>query len=153
MDAYTQADRLARIDTPLGEDKLLLLGMSGSEGVSQLFHYALDLASEDGKISFQDILGKPATVTLNLQDGKVRYFNGIISKFSHGETDERFTYYRAELVPWLWFLTRAADCRVFQEKKIPEVIEEIFRDAGFQDFELKLSASYDKWEYCVESVG
>ncbi len=150
MDAFTQADRLARIDTPLGEDKLLLLGMSGSEGVSQLFHYTLDLASEDGKIAFQDILGKPATVTLHLQGGEVRYFNGIVSKFSHGETDERLTYYRAELVPWLWFLTRAADCRIFQEKKIPEVIEEIFRDAGFQDFELKLSASYDKWEYCVE---
>ena len=150
MDAFTQANRLARIDTPLGEDKLLLLGMSGSEGMSQLFHYTLDLASEDGKISFQDILGKPATITLNLRDGEVRYFNGVISKFSHGETDERLTYYRAELVPWLWFLTRAADCRIFQEKTIPEVIEEIFRDAGFQDFELKLSASYDKWEYCVE---
>ena len=150
MDAFTQANRLARIDTPLGEDKLLLLGMSGSEGMSQLFHYTLDLASEDGKISFQDILGKPATVTLHLQDGEVRYFNGIISKFSHGETDDRLTYYRAELVPWLWFLTRAADCRIFQEKTIPEVIEAIFKDAGFQDVELKLSPSYDKWEYCVE---
>ena len=151
MNDYTQADRLARIDTPLGADKLILQGLSGSEDISQLFHYKLDLASEDGAISFKDIVGSPATVTINLQHEKEeRYFNGIVSKFAQCDSDERFTYYRAELVPWLWFLTRAADCRIFQEKTIPKVIELVFQEAGFSDYELHLSQAYDEWDYCVQ---
>lgn len=149
MAEYTQAERLIRIDTPLGEDKLVLLGMSGNEGMSQLFRYNLDMASEDGAINFADIIGKPAIVSLRLQDDKIRYFSGYISKFAQYDSDERLTYYRAELVPWLWFLTRMADCRIFQEKTIPEVIEQVFKDAGFTDYQLELG-SYDKWDYCVQ---
>ena len=32
------------------------------------------------------------------------------------------------MVPWLWFLTRTADCRIFQNKKAPDIIKQIFKD-------------------------
>jgi type VI secretion system secreted protein VgrG len=31
----------------------------------------------------------------------------------------------------LWFLTRTADCRIFQNKTVPQIISEVFRDHGF----------------------
>jgi type VI secretion system secreted protein VgrG len=43
-----------------------------------------------------------------------------------------------------------ADCRIFQEKTVPEIIEQIFRDRGFTDFENGLSGKYHTWEYCVQ---
>jgi type VI secretion system secreted protein VgrG len=40
---YTQTNRRIAISTPLGADTLLLRAFSGSESISQLFHFNLDL--------------------------------------------------------------------------------------------------------------
>ncbi|MEZ5584590.1 MAG: phage late control D family protein [Candidatus Competibacteraceae bacterium] len=39
----------------------------------------------------------------------------------------RYAVYHATLRPWLWFLTRTADCRIFQKQKVPDIIKQIFR--------------------------
>ena len=56
--AYAQTDRRIAISTPLGRDAVLLRGFTGSESISQLFHFDLDLLSESDSIKFQDIVGK-----------------------------------------------------------------------------------------------
>lgn len=33
---------------------------------------------------------------------------------------------------------------------VPDIIEDVFKHFGFSDYKLKLSASYPKWEYCVQ---
>ena len=75
-------------------------------------------------------------MTLRIFDAKgdERYWNGFISRFSQGPQDRRLTAYRAQMVPWLWFLTRTADCRIFQNKTVPDIIKKIFRDLKFQRF-------------------
>src|SRR6266853_2670402 len=146
---FTQTDRALRIDTPLKADALLLRSVSGQEAVSQLFRFQLELLSEDDAIAFDGIVGKNVTLHVQTVDSE-RAFNGFISRFSQGSRDERFTHYYAEMVPWLWFLTRTADCRIFQRKTVPDIIKKIFADLGFQDFELRLYNSYRQREYCVQ---
>jgi len=146
---FTQTDRGLRIDTPLGPDALLLRSFSGQEGVSQLFRFQLELLSEDDEISFDDIVGQNVTVHIETVDGE-RGINGFISRFSQGSRDERFTYYRAEMVPWLWFLTRTADCRIFQKKTAPDIIKKIFDDLGFSDYEFRLKGHFRSRDYCVQ---
>ncbi|HEX8891964.1 MAG TPA: type VI secretion system tip protein TssI/VgrG, partial [Terriglobales bacterium] len=148
--AYTQENRLIAIDTPLGEDVLLLQDLTGREGVSRLFNFHLDLASEKESISFKDVVGQNVTIRVSLIDHSPRYFNGFVSRFAQSGSDPRFTHYQMEVVPWLWFLTRIADCRIFQEKTIPDIIEEVFKSRGFQDYKLSLTSSYDQREYCVQ---
>src|SRR5262249_27126055 len=58
--------------------------------------------------------------------------------------------YRLTVHPWLWFLTRTADCRIFQEKTVPDIIKEIFADHSVAIFEDHLTAAYGKREYCVQ---
>ena len=132
MGAYTQEGGLIKIDTPLGKDVLLLRGFQGSEGISRLFRFELDLLSENSSISFPDIIGKNVTISLKQPDLSYRYLNGVISRFAQHATEEQFTSYTAEMVPWLWFLTRNADCRIFLNKSIPDIITKVFNDLGFQ---------------------
>jgi type VI secretion system secreted protein VgrG len=74
-----------------------------------------------------------------------------VSKFSYAGTDDRLHKYTAEVVPWLWFLTMTADCRIFQEKTVPDIIEQIFNDLGFSDFETQgIKGAHPVWEYCVQ---
>ncbi|KAA6187361.1 type VI secretion system tip protein VgrG [Thiohalocapsa marina] len=146
----SQQARELSVSTSLGDDVLLLRGMAASEQLSRLFEYQLELVSEDIDIRHSDLLGQPATVRVSLLDGGQRYFSGIVSRFSQVGFDGAFAIYQATLVPWLWFLTRTADCRIFQDKTVPDIVKEIFREHGYTDFEERLSASYRQWGYCVQ---
>lgn len=151
-DQYTQDHRLLAIETPLGKDALLLQELTGYEGISRLFSYELELLAYDNdSITFADIVGQQIGITLHEPDGSPRYINGYISRFSQGETDARlFTRYRAQVVPWLWFLTRQADCRIFQNLAIPDILSQVFDLFGFNDYRLNLKSSYPQLEYCVQ---
>src|SRR5882724_7854021 len=148
---YTQENRLIAIDTPLGDDVLLLQGFSGREGISQLFKFNLDLLSEKNNISFKDIVGKRVTITVLLSDGsKKRFFNGFVSRFAQAGSATELTSYQMEVVPWLWFLTRSSDCRIFQNETIPDILQEVFKSAGYNDFRLAVTGSYKPLDYCVQ---
>ena len=146
----TQKHRFLSVNTALGEDVLLLRNMTAAERLSAPFEYELRLLSEQIDVSADDLLGTPATVTLELPDQGRRYFNGYVSRFSHAGIEGRYAVYSATLVPWLWFLSRTADCRIFQDKTVPDIVKEIFREHGFTDFDDRLSGSYRQWTYCVQ---
>ena len=151
MSNPTQANRHIAISTPLGEDELLLRSFSVHEEISRLFELDLDLLSENYEIDFDQIIGKNVTVRMELPDGGTRYWNGYINRFVQGvSTSPRFAQYRATMVPWLWFLTRTSDCRIFQEKSVPDIVKEIFGDLGFSNIEDRLSGGYRTWTYCVQ---
>ena len=122
----------------------------GNEGISRLFRFNLELLSTNNSISFDDIVGQNVTISVTLADQTLRYFNGFVSRFAQSGADARFTHYQMEVVPWLWFLTRNADCRIFQNMTIPDIIELIFAGAGFSDFRSSLTGTYQPREYCVQ---
>ena len=143
--------RQIRLKSPLGENELLIVAMSGSEQLGRMFEYELDLYSLNESINIDDILGQNITVYLELPDGSMRHFNGFVSRFSQiGRSEGGYATYEAVLRPWLWFLTRTNDCRIFQEKAVPDIIKEIFGEHGFSDYEEKLNETYRTREYCVQ---
>ena len=149
--AITQEHKELAIGSPLGKDVLLLVRMSGTEQLGRPFEYQLELASENHQIKAEDIIGQNVTIRFELSTGENRYFNGYISRFTQTLGTLNMARYRATVVPWLWFLTRTADCRIFQEMTVPKIIKEmIFRKKGFTDIEDTLNGSYRTWEYCVQ---
>ncbi|MCB2263993.1 MAG: type VI secretion system tip protein VgrG [Candidatus Thiosymbion ectosymbiont of Robbea hypermnestra] len=146
----SQQERSLAVATPLGEDVLLVRAMHATEHLSTLFAYELELLSTDIDIQPEDLLGQPVTVRLDLPDGGIRYFNGLVNRFAHTGFEGALAIYQATLAPWTWFLTRTADCRIFQEKKVPDILKEIFREHGYTDFEEALSGDYRQWVYCVQ---
>jgi type VI secretion system secreted protein VgrG len=134
--------------SPFGGN-LVVQSMVGDEAIGRLFNYNLELLSQDFELHFDQVVGKQVTVALVLPMDK-RYFNGYITEFRYmGQTD-RYARYQATIRPWFWFLTRTSDCRIFQEKKVPDIIKEIFQEHGMSDVEDRLSGTYREWEYCVQ---
>lgn len=150
MGTYTQAERPLTVSTQLGEDVLLLQGYSGEEGISMPFSFTLDLLSEDPTIKGEQLLRSPVLVTTKLADGDERAFHGWISRFIQLGRHGDLVSYRAEMVPWLWFLSLSSDCKVFQNMSVLEIVEEVFKSQGYSDFQIKCSKSYPKREFCVQ---
>jgi type VI secretion system secreted protein VgrG len=146
----TQASRNVEINTSLGKDKILIQNAAISESLGCLFNVDAELTSTDANISFDRIVGTNATIRLELNKESTRYFNGFVSRFVLTQVDKGYAHYRMTLVPWLWFLTRTSDCRIFQKKKVPDIIKEVFNALGFHDFREALTGNYDPWEYCVQ---
>ena len=140
------------IETPLEEGTLLLTSMTGTEAMSRLFQFQVEMLSDDPMIDHQKMLGQNVTVNVSLADGEKRHFNGVVSRLTNGGPvpGTNKTAYRAELVPWLWFLTRTADIRIFEDQAVPEIIKNVFTNLGFADFRFQLERIYPKREYVVQ---
>ena len=137
--------------SPLGDDALLLDSFTGVERVSQPFRFVLRLLSPDPNIDMQALLTKPAVISFNLTEETERHVHGHIVRIrllEYGE--DGMAAYEAEMVPWLWFLNRFSDCRIFQNKTVPAIVEQVFRDRGFSDYQLKLQGSFPQREYVVQ---
>jgi type VI secretion system secreted protein VgrG len=147
---YTQTNRRIAISTSLGDDVLLLRGFHGSEAISKLYAFELDLRSEDHSVDFDAIVGQKVAIYVLDAAGEERYWHGYISRFSQGSAENNLATYRAQLVPWLWFLTRTTDCRIFQNQNVPAIIQKVFKDLNFTDFEVKLQGSFAPRDYCVQ---
>ena len=151
MPTYSQANRPMRVETTLGEDVVLLTELAGEEGISTPFSYALDLLSENGSIDGKQMLRSPVTVTLELGGGSQRYIHGLIRRFVQlGRSDTKVYRYRAEIAPWLWFLSLSSDCRIFQDMSVLDIVEQVFKAHHFSDFQIKCTKTYPKREFCVQ---
>jgi type VI secretion system secreted protein VgrG len=148
--SFKQANRPFRFNSPLGKEKLLLYQFRAEERLGRLFEYQADLMSEDDAIPFDALLGQRVDVELDLADGGQRYFNAFVSQFTQiGIVGDLF-HYQAMLRPWPWFLSLTKDCRIYQNLTVPAILQEIFSENGFNDYELHLTQDYRTREYTVQ---
>jgi type VI secretion system secreted protein VgrG len=148
--AFDQKNRIASVNTPFGEGVVGLLSLEGTETLGRLPSFELELISEKKSLDPKQILGQPVGVTLNLGNGKQRYFHGHAVQFGRAMVLNRYFAYEVTVVPWLWFLTRTTNCRIFQNKTVVDIVQKVCKDHGFDQIELRLKGHYNAWEYCVQ---
>jgi type VI secretion system secreted protein VgrG len=134
----------------LAADQLLIRSATVTEQLGQPFEIDLELLSPDENIDFDQLLGKEITLGVGLDSGSSRYFHAFIAEFGQVGRLGEYATYRARAVPWLWFLTRTANCRIFQSKSVPEIIKQVFRDRGYTSIKDALTKTYRTREYCVQ---
>ena len=155
--AFTQDNRLIAINTPLGKDVLGLRSFSLQESLGRLFQIEAELSSADGNLDFDKLVGFNVTLRLELPEKATRYFNGFICRMVQVANQGGYAHYRATIVPWLWFLTRTSDCKIWVAaeepsagKTVPDILEEVFKLHGFTDYKLCLTGTYPQREFVVQ---
>lgn len=157
-----QTDR--RLDIVGLDNRFTLASLEGEEAISRPFHFELLLTSENMQVDPVHVVGQKVAFVIEDAPGKEtehpfppRFFHGYVARFLagaaiHTHDEEEKRRYTAVVVPWFWFLTKNTNCRVFQEKTIPEIVEEIFKDRGISsdDYRLELHGSYDPLDHCVQ---
>lgn len=155
---------LLEIITPLGEGEAHLTNFSAKEVLGVLPSYQLTIITRKPFLEASTLLGKNITIGLQMpqKNAQKRYFNGYITQFSdagstvsgfwQGSQSKENNYtYVATLHPWLWFLTRSSNSRIFQKKSVPEIIEEVCQAYPFSKIEkTKLVGKFEAWEFCVQ---
>ncbi|VFR54991.1 probable vgr related protein [plant metagenome] len=133
--AFTQANRLLDLATPLGANTLLAETLQGVEmlsgGASRLEVSALAL---DAHIPLASLLGKPVTLTLRtaLGEDAPRVWNGHVTEARFEGANGGLARYRLIVEPWLAFLRERRDSFVFQDVSVFEIVDSVFGDYNGQ---------------------
>jgi type VI secretion system secreted protein VgrG len=148
----TQTHREVAVKTALGGDVLLFKRMQCSEALGRLSEFRIELASERSDIKIADVLGTDMTVSLDLPQGGKRHFHGIVTRFAYQGWRDGKPSYLAIVHPALWLLTRATNCRIFQDKTVLDIVKAVTGEYGGAialDDGL-LSSTPAAREYCVQ---
>ena len=116
-----------------------------------IYTIEIEAVSESEDIKPDSLLGQTVAVEIDCPAGGKRYLHGYVNRFSHSpRSGDRYFGYRLTVVPWTWFLTRQADCRIYNNKTVPDILKDVFGRRGFSAYELALHGNYTPWEYCVQ---
>ena len=121
------------------------------EGFSTLTETTIEFLSSNTKLDMQNMLGSEMRLVLADSEAEDRVFTGICVSCEFVGMYQGLCHFVAEVRPWLWFLTRTQESRIFQEKTVIEIIDEVLDAYGFKaDLLKEAKASYKPRPYCVQ---
>lgn len=129
---------------------LAVTGFRLDEAISSLFRAEIALASPDPGLDLTALLDKPARLTVLDRYGPPRHVHGVVALAERGDTGAHHTAYRVLLMPALHRLRFGADCRIFQTKSVPEIVEAMLKDNGVTAYRFALTEQHPAREYCVQ---
>lgn len=141
--------RMLEISTKAGNGTFVVQKFSGREDLGRLYEYRLELLSARADITPESLLGTNATVAMELHDGgSSRYFNGYITRFSVQGSVSTPAFkgnvgylYLVTMNPGLWFLTRAADSRIYNALAINDLVVQRIHASAPMDVENNVGAT------------
>lgn len=127
--APTQAHRLLRLRTPLGEDVLVAERLDGWEAVDHGgFRFELTALSSEAHLDLDSLVGAPVLLELLTADSltDLRPFHGHVLAVAREGSNGGLARYRLTIEPWLALLRERRDSYAFHAATVIDIVEQIF---------------------------
>ena len=159
------------------EPLLELRAIHGQEALSEVYTYTLDLATpsepfvgetQAANLDLKSMIGKELTVVVQLdgmgtyaagQPGNTsranvgageREISGLVFEARYLGQDNRRGRYELKLKPWIALAAERKDYRIFQNKTVIEIIDEVLKSHYLYSYDKRLGEMYSKLEYQVQ---
>jgi len=139
-----------------------VLAFEGEEALSRPFSYRIEFTSADHAITRQQMLLKPASLTLQAPVMQafgarvrqpLRVIQGAVTGLERLGTSRDETHYALTLQPRLALLDRTRQNAIYQDMSVPQIVEKILRERHNmrgQDFLFSLSDEYPRREQVMQ---
>jgi len=141
--------RQLRMKGPLPPEQMQFKAARVREGLSELTETTVEFMSTDLKLDLGRVVGQKITLEVQDADGGWREFVGTCVEAEALGLYQGKGLYTLQVRPWLWFLTRTSDNRIFQDLGVPDIAQKIFNEMGFADFDMKATGTGTR-VYCVQ---
>ena len=121
---------------------LTFASMSGQETLSELFSYTIQLKTPDklnigyfapsSNLPLKPMVGKDLSVEIELDGGGKRYISGLVTAARVMGHQGRGVVYELRLEPWLELATRTSDYKIFQDKSVVDILDEVLGEYPFE---------------------
>jgi type VI secretion system secreted protein VgrG len=121
-----------------------------SEAISVLFRASLDVSVDKlFQFTFDQLLGTPVLVRVAASKGTgTRYFHAICRRVTQTGGDATRNFYRFDLVPHAWLLTKKTQSRIFQQTGVDEILKKVL--GGVTPTPAYELGKYEPRDYCVQ---
>lgn len=127
LSRFTQATRVLRLHTPLGDDVLLAESLHGEESIAAGYRLHLSALSTDAGLQLKSLLGQPVLLELLAGPGQgIRPFHGHVTAAEMVGANGGLARYALTIEPWTAFLALGRDSRVFQDMSVVDIIDAVF---------------------------
>jgi len=134
----------------LPEDVFSVVGFELTEGLSELVHGRLKMASNLPTLAAADILEQRLELTIWQNGAAIRRFTGVVSEFVRGDSGHRRTHYEVVIQPPLWRLGLMHNSRIFQNQSTDNILSTLVRERGMANALFDLQHTPPEREYCVQ---
>jgi type VI secretion system secreted protein VgrG len=124
----------------LGRPALEPVRLSGHEGLNSLFAYELLLKTPDAlnlgasqamDFDLDAFIGREITCSVQLDGTGVRQISALITDAAVWGEEGRHVQYRLTLRPWLHLATLSTDCKIYQNKTVVQILDELLDGYDF----------------------
>lgn len=139
------------VSAALDSDVFTVVRFHGQEEMSKLFEFEITLLSKNMDVDLDQVMEKQAVFSILRPDENVP-IHGVLKHFDVLHAIDDNVFYRAVLVPSLWWLTLTESNQIFLDKSVPEILTAVLKDGGLteSDFEFRLQNSYAPQEYVCQ---
>ena len=132
---FSSASRLYALtvgegEAELGSGGLLVEAFAADDVVQGIGGRDVIVLSTDAHISLAPLLGQTASLEVSLADGTRTRFDGDISEVAMLGSEGGLARYRLRLSPWMWRLSQVRNSRVWQDKSVIEIVDDVFGAYG-----------------------
>jgi type VI secretion system secreted protein VgrG len=137
---------------PPAEVPLVFNGMKMTEELGRPFQIDLEVTSENPKGDMVGLLGASVCITFQQPGKPDRIFNARLTRLLYQGLKAGAYSYQLVLRPWIWLLSQAQDCRIFQNMSAFKIIREVFSSANYSDVrdERRNGSGDTVLEFCVQ---
>jgi type VI secretion system secreted protein VgrG len=148
--ARTLSANTSRFVFEAGGIRFLVVAFSAQEAISHLYSVRLELAFEQD-VATCEILGRPALLTIHSGE-QDRLFHGLVHHCRRSGKRGRFYLFHVLVGPQVRLLDHRTDCRIFQDRTVPQIVREVLVQAGLSAdaFADRLTGHYPMRPYCVQ---
>jgi len=138
-----------RLDIPNLTHPLSVLSFSGTEAISTLFAFELEVISESPDLDLHSLMYRSAWLSFA---GTEVGINGQIHGASLSHTYSGAGYYRLSLGPRLGCLGQRYNQRIFQNLSSPQIIARVLKEHGIhaENLRFELNGTYSERSYCAQ---
>jgi len=129
-----------------------VINFKGYEAISKTYDFEIMLVSSKKDIELEDMLQSQAVFTIHRGEDDDVAYNGILSEFDQLHEVNDVVFYRARLVPKLWWLTLTHHNQVFLNQSVSDFVEDALRDGGLEteDFDIGTLSGYEENDYICQ---
>ncbi len=152
----------------LGETALVLTKLEGKESFSSLYTYKLTAKTpasdlipwqSAANVDIKALIGKEMTVSIELDGNGLdelmgigagsREISGLVQRARFLGRDANQAIFEIILRPWLYLTELTSDFKIFQQKTVVEIIDEVLEEYNFP-LEKRLTGSYPQLDFQVQ---
>lgn len=137
-------------------DAFKVISFEGSEAISELFRFRVEVASDDMALVPADQIGKACALEICGSAGK-RWVNGMVLRFARLGWGRSVARYGVDIVPTHWQLSRRLQSRIFQasncdDMTVTGIIKKVLDTAGIGEdyYRFATQAAYKTREFVVQ---